>query len=176
MLLVSPHPVGMDPRMSMLLLMNANRSPRPRRHLMLRWMCDWEYFVSSRALAACMTLAVYEARGSLIPRAMDSNAIHLMRAWAVVNSIVDAEAIHWRMDKPLATEDGCVESPVNMVSCSAVSAFVRRVKRVVLAEWPDSGHTGMRDDLSGVRRTEKKSDPARRPMTRMSQFLPSLGS
>ena len=117
-----------------------------------------------------MTLAVYEARGSLIPRAMDSNAIHLMRAWAVVNSIVDAEAIHWRMDKPLATEDGCVESPVNMVSCSAVSAFVRRVKRVVLAEWPDSGHTGMRDDLSGVRRTEKKSDPARRPMTRMSQF------
>ena len=34
----------------------------------------------------------------------------------------------------------------------------------------------MREDLSGVRRTEKKSEPARRPMTRASQFLLSLGS
>ena len=134
MLLVSPHPVGMDPRMSMLLLMNSNRSPRPRRHLMFRWTFDWEYLVLSRALAACITRAVYEARGSLMLRVIASKAIHLMRAWAVVNSIVEAEAIHWRMDKPLATEDGSVESPVKMVSCSAVSAFVRRVKRVVLAE------------------------------------------
>ena len=34
---------------------------------------------------------------------------------------------------------------------------------------------GMRDDLSGVKRMEKCSDPARRPMTWSSQFLPSLG-
>ena len=69
-----------------------------------------------------------------------------------------------------------MESPVKMVSCSAVRALVRRVKRVVLADRPDEGHTGIRDDLSGVRRTEKKSDPVRRPMTRTSQFLPSFGS
>ena len=59
------------------------------------------------------------------------------------------------MDKPLATEDGSVESPVKMVSCSAVSALVRRVKRVVFAERLDSGHTGIREDLSGMRRIKK---------------------
>ena len=47
---------------------------------------------------------------------------------------------------------------------------------VVFAKIPDSGQTGVREDFSGVRSIEKKSDPARRPMTRTSQFLPSLGS
>ena len=34
---------------------------------------------------------------------------------------------------------------------------------------------GMRDDLSGAKRMEKCSDPARRPMIWSSHFLPSLG-
>ena len=84
--------------------------------------------------------------------------------------------MQWRIAKPLAVKDGSVESPVRMVSCSVVRALARRVNRVVLAECPDDGQTGMREDLSGVRRTEKKSDPARRHMTRASQFLLSLGS
>ena len=76
--------------------------------------------------------------------------------------------MQWRMDNPLATEDVSVELPVRMVSCSVVRALVRRVYRVVLAEILDSGHTGMREYFSGVRRTEKKSEPANRPMTRTS--------
>ena len=74
-----------------------------------------------------MTLAVYVARGSFLPRAMDSNEIHLRRACAVVNSIIDAEAMQWRMDNPLVIEDRSVESPVKMVSFSVVRALVRRV-------------------------------------------------
>ena len=69
--------------------------------------------------------------------------------------LADTEAMQWRMDKLLAMEDGYVELPVRMVSCSVVRALVRRMYSVVLAEIPDSGHTEMREDLSGVRRIEK---------------------
>ena len=47
----SPQPVGMEPRILMMLLMKAKRTPRPRRHLMLHWMSVWEYFVPSSELA-----------------------------------------------------------------------------------------------------------------------------
>jgi len=62
-----------------------------------------------------------------------------------------------------------------MVSCSFVRAFVRRAYNVVFAEIPDGGQTGMREDLSGVRRIEQYLDPAKNPMTWISQFLLSLG-
>ena len=35
--------------------------------------------------------------------------------------------MHWRIDNPLAIEEASVWSPVRIVSCSLVSAFVRRV-------------------------------------------------
>ena len=41
---------------------------------------------------------------------------------------------------------------------------------------PEGGEMGINDDLSGVRRTEKNSDPARRPIICRSQCLPSFGS
>lgn len=96
---------------------------------------------------------------------MDLKTIHLSRVCAVVISMVDAEAIQWRMDRPLAMENGLMESPVNIVSCSFVRALVSLVYNVVLAEIPNLGHTLMREFLSGVRRTEKKSDPASRSIT-----------
>ena len=46
----------------------------------------------------------------------------------------------------------------------------------MFAEAPDGGQTGINNDLSGVRRTEKNSDPARRPIICRSQCLPSFGS
>ena len=57
-----------------------------------------------------------------------------------------------------------------------MSAFVRRVYRLVFAEAPDGGQMAINDDLSGVRRTEKNSDPPRRPIICRSQCLPSFGS
>ena len=46
----------------------------------------------------------------------------------------------------------------------------------MFTERPDSGHTSIRDVLSGVMRIEKKSDPASRPITLTNQFLLSFGS
>mgnify|MGYP005632043147 CR=1 FL=1 len=46
----------------------------------------------------------------------------------------------------------------------------------MFAEAPEGGQMGINDDLSGVRRTEKNSDPARRPIICRSQCLPSFGS
>ena len=74
-------------------------------------------------------------------------------------------------------DDESVWSPVRMVSCSLVSAFVRCVYRLVFVEVPEGrgGQMKIKDDLSGVRRTEKYSDPSRRPIIWRSQFLPSFG-
>ena len=42
-----------------------------------------------------------------------------------------------------------------MVSCSLVTVLVIRVYSVVLAEVPDGGQMGMREDLSGDNKMEK---------------------
>jgi len=73
--------------------------------------------------------------------------------------LADTEAMQWRMHKPLAMEDGFVELPFRTVSCSVVRVLVRRMYSVVLDEIPDSGYTGMREDLSGVRRIKKNLNP-----------------
>ena len=71
--------------------------------------------------------------------------------------------------------DESVWSPVRMVSSSLVSAFVRCVYRLVFAEIPEERGMGIKDDLFGVSRTEKYTDPPRRPIIWRSQFLPSFG-
>ena len=98
---------------------------------------------------------MYVARASYLPRVMDSKAIHFSRAWAVVSSISIAEAMQWSIERPLAMDDESVWSPVKMVSCSLVSALVRRVYSVVLAEVPEGGQKGIREDLSGDNKMEK---------------------
>lgn len=67
--------------------------------------------------------------------------------------------MHCRMDRPLVENDESVWSPVRMVSCSFVSAFVSGVYMFVFAEVLEVGQMAIKDDLSGVSRTEKYSDP-----------------
>ena len=69
------------------------------------------------------------------------------------------DAMHCRMDRLLGVDDDSVWSPVRMDSCSFVSAFVSQVYRFVFAEVPEVGQMGIKDDLSGVSRTEKYSNP-----------------
>ena len=102
-----------------------------------------------------MMREVYVARVSYLLRVMDSKAIHFLRAWAVVSSISIAEAMQWSIERPFATDDESLWSPVKIVSCSFVNALVRRVYSVVLAEVPEGGQNGRRDDLSGDNKTEK---------------------
>ena len=82
---------------------------------------------------------VYDARGLYFPRVIDSKSTHFYLAWVAVSSISIVEAIHYRMDRPLAIDVGSVWSPVRIVSCSLVSAFVKRLYRVVLAEVHEGG-------------------------------------
>ena len=74
MSLSSSHPVGVEPRTSMLLLMNAKREPRLSRHLILRCILVWAYSVWVKALGAWSTLVVYVVNFSLGPKEMASNA------------------------------------------------------------------------------------------------------
>jgi len=119
---------------------------------------------------------VYVTSDYFGPKAMDSKAIHLWQACAVVIWMVDTETIQWQMESLFAIEDGLMESTVMIVICSSVRTLVSLVYNVVFVERPNSGHTLIRDILSGVRRIEKKSDPSSRPITLTSQFLMSFGS
>ena len=73
-------------------------------------------------------------------------------------------------------DDESDRSLVRIVSYSLVSDFVRRVYRLVFAEVLEGRQMGIKDDLSGVRRTEKYSNPPRRHIICRSQFLPSFES
>ena len=116
-----------------------------------------------------MILVVYAARVSLVPSLMDSKSTHFFLACPVFISTSSVDCMHCRMDKPLVV-DSSASSPVSIVSCSFVSALARRVYRLVLAEVPDAGQTGISDDLSGVSSTEKYSEPPSSPITWRSQL------
>ena len=101
-----------------------------------------------------MMQVVYAASVSWLPSFMDSKSTHFFIACPVFLSTSSVDSMHWRIDKPLVVDDS-MWSPVRIVSCSFVSALVRRVYRLVLAEVPEAGHTGISDNLSGVSSTEK---------------------
>ena len=98
-------------------------------------------------------------RVSWSPGLIDSKSTHFFLACPVFSSTSCVDAMYCRMDRPLVVDDDSVWSPVRMVSYSFVGAFVSRVYRFVFAEVPDMGQIGIKDDLYGVSRTEKYSDP-----------------
>lgn len=82
---------------------------------------------------------MYATRALFLPRAIDLKTIYFRQDWAVVDSISGAEAIQWRIERLLPTNEGSLESLINIFSCSAVSALLSKVYSVVLTEIPDAG-------------------------------------
>ena len=121
-----------------------------------------------------MMRVVYAVSDSWLPSFMDSKSTHFFLACPIFILTFTVDSMYWRIDKPLVVDDS-VWSPVRIISCSFVSALVRRVYRFVFAEVPEAGHTGISDDLSGVSSTEKYSDPPRSPITWRSQFFHPFG-